>query len=75
MGLLDFVVAVAVASLASGAFPSLVAGPVTSAPMEVWPLNLFPSFIVPVFIILHLSVFLNIRAVQRTVAEPAWQGA
>ena len=65
LGLLDFAVAVAAATLASGAFPSLVAGPVTSAPMEVWPLNLFPSFLVPIFIILHLVVFLKLRALRR----------
>ncbi len=78
LGLLDFAVAVATASLASGAFPSLVSGPVTSAPMEVWPLILFPSFIVPIFIILHLVVFLQMRALRRTADHPtraAWQAA
>ena len=71
LGVLDFVVAVGAATLASGAFPSLVAGPVTAAPMEVWPLNLFPSLIVPVFIILHLAVFLQVRALRRAVSVPA----
>ncbi len=78
LGLLDFAVAIATASLASGAFPSLVSGPVTSAPMEVWPLILFPSFIVPIFIILHLVVFLQVRALRRAAGQPtraAWQAA
>ena len=78
LGLLDFAVAVAAASLASGAFPALVSGPVTAAPMEVWPLVLFPSFIVPIFIILHLVVFLQVRALRRAADHPtraAWQAA
>ncbi len=65
LGLVDFAVAVTAASLASGSFPAIHAGPLTSAPMELWPLNLFPSFIVPLFIILHLSVFLKLVALRR----------
>ena len=65
LGLLDFVVAVGASALASGAFPAIWAGPLTSAPMEVWPLILFPAFIVPIFIMLHLSVFLKLRALRR----------
>ena len=71
LGLLDFAVAVGAASLASGAFPNLLSGPITSAPMEVWPLILFPGFIVPIFIILHLSVFLKLRALGRAAQGPA----
>ena len=37
--------------------------------MEVWPLNLFPSLIVPFFIILHLSVFLKVRATTRAARD------
>ncbi len=65
LGLLDFAVAIATAGLAAGAFPSLIADGVTSAPLDVWPLNLFPSFIVPIFIILHLSVLLKVRHLRR----------
>jgi len=65
LGLLDFVVAAGTASLASGAIPGLVSGPLTSAPMEVWPLSLFPSFIVPLFVFLHLSVLFQVRALIR----------
>lgn len=61
LGLLDFAVAVTAAGLTAGAFPALVPGGVTSAPMDVWPLNLFPSFIVPAFIILHLIVLLKLQ--------------
>lgn len=59
-GLLDFVAAAGTATLASGAVPGLLSGPLTSAPMEVWPLSLFPSFIVPLFAFLHLSVLFQL---------------
>ncbi len=65
LGLLDFAVAITTAGLAAGAFPSLIADGVTSAPLDVWPLNLFPSFIVPIFIILHLSVLLKVGHLRR----------
>ncbi len=70
LGLLDFAVAIGTAGLASGAFPSVIANGVTSAPLDVWPLNLFPSFIVPAFIILHLSVLLKLRHLRRTARQP-----
>jgi hypothetical protein len=65
LGLLDFVVAVATSTIASGAFPSLIPTGITSAPMDVWPLNLFPSFFVPAFIILHVTVLLKVREMRR----------
>ena len=68
LGILDFVAAGATATFASGAFPSLHAGPLTSAPMEVWPLSLFPSFIVPIFLILHLAALFQVRALRRQEA-------
>lgn len=64
-GLLDFVVALGTAGLASGAFPGLISNGLTSAPMDVWPLNLFPSFIVPGFIILQLAALLKARDMRR----------
>ncbi len=70
LGLLDFAVAVATAGLASGVFPGLTAGGVTSAPLDVWPLNLFPSFLVPLFIILHLTAVLQVRQLRRRAATP-----
>lgn len=65
LGLLDFAVAVVAATLASGAYPAVFSGAVTSAPMEVWPLILFPSFFVPLFIIAHVVVILKVRALRR----------
>ena len=65
LGLADFVVAGAAATVASGAIPALVAGGVTSAPMEVWPLMLFPSFGVPLFAIAHLTALFQVRALRR----------
>jgi hypothetical protein len=64
-GLLDFVVALGTAGLASGAFPGLISSGLTSAPMDIWPLNLFPSFIVPGFIILQLAALLKVRDMRR----------
>ena len=65
LGLADFAVAGATATLASGAIPGLVAGGVTSAPMEIWPLNMFPSFIVPLFAIAHLTALFQAAALRR----------
>ena len=70
LGLLDFVVAAATASLASGAFAALLSGPVTSAPMETWPLPLFPALFVPVFTILHLSILFQVAARRRVALAP-----
>ena len=69
LGLLDFVVAVATVGLAAGGFPDLIAGGVTSAPMDVWPLNIFPSFGVPAFIIVHAIVLLKIRHLRRAAGD------
>ena len=74
-GMVDFVVAVGTSVLVSGAFPALVSGNLTSAPMEVWPLNIFPSFAVPIFIILHLMVFLKINALRKERLLPANQSS
>jgi hypothetical protein len=71
LGILDFVVAAGAASLASGAFPTLLSGPATSAPMEAWPLLLFPAFVVPVFTVLHLSVLFQVAARRRIALAPA----
>ena len=65
LGLFDFVIAVATAGLAGGAFTNLIPAGISSAPMDVWPLNLFPSFFVPIFIILHLTVLFKVRHLRR----------
>lgn len=59
-GLLDFVVAVATGTLASGAVPGLVQG-VTADAMSAWPLAMIPGFLVPLFAILHLVAILQTR--------------
>lgn len=64
-GLLDFAVAFATVGVASGAYPGLVSGGLTSAPMDVWPLNLFPSFMVPTFVILQIVALLKVREMRR----------
>ena len=69
LGILDFIVAGASATLASGAFPALHTGPLTSAPMEYWPLSLFPSFIVPLFLFVHLAVLFQVRDLRRQAAQ------
>lgn len=60
-GLLDFVVAVATGTLASGAVSGLVQG-VTADAMSAWPLAMIPGFLVPLFAILHLVAILQTRA-------------
>ncbi len=64
LGLFDFVGAAVTSTLVSGAFPALSAGPITSAPLEVWPLILFPAFIVPLFFFMHLSVLFQVWALR-----------
>ena len=64
-GLFDFLIAIVMASLSSGAFPGLTHNGLTSGAMEVWPLNLFPSFLVPLFIILHLSALFQVMQLRR----------
>ena len=64
LGLFDFVGAAVTSTLASGAFPALSAGPVTSAPLEHWPLILFPAFIVPLFVFMYLSVLFQVWALR-----------
>jgi hypothetical protein len=70
LGLFDFVVAIGMAGLTAGAFPTLLPNGVTSALMDVWPLNIFPSFLVPAFIILQLTALFKIRYLRRSVVAP-----
>ncbi len=79
LGILDFAVAAGTATLSSGAFPALHAGPLTSVAMEVWPLSIFPTFIVPLFLMAHLAVLFQVLAVRGLAARsaarstrPAW---
>lgn len=70
-GLADFAIAVGTAALSTGVYPQLVAGGVTSAPLDVWPLNIFPSFFVPLFMIMHLAVLLKLRALRKQAGLPS----
>lgn len=60
LGILDFIVAVATGTLASGLLPGLVSG-VSTAAMSAWPLGTIPGFIVPLFVILHLMAIFQGR--------------
>ena len=61
LGILDFVVAVATGTLASGLVPGLV-GEANTAAMSAWPLSIIPGFLVPLFAILHLVAIFQARA-------------
>lgn len=61
LGLLDFAVAVGTGVIASGAFPALYGGAITTAPMTVMPLGMIPAFFVPFYAILHIAALLQVR--------------
>lgn len=61
LGILDFVIAVGTGVIASGAFPELAGGGVTTAPLEVMPLGIIPAFFVPFYVILHISALLKVH--------------
>lgn len=63
LGLLDFVIAVGVGTLTSGAFGTAFIGDgPTSALMSTLPLSMIPGFIVPLYILLHISALIRARA-------------
>jgi len=68
LGIVDFVVAVSTAVLASGLFPGIsrLIGNVTTAPMSRLPLVLTPAFIVPFFIMLHATALFQSRQLARS---------
>ena len=68
LGIVDFVVAVSMATLSSGAFPGISAliGNVTTSPMARLPLVLIPAFMVPLFTMLHLTALLQARQLGRS---------
>jgi len=57
LGIVDFVVALSMGTLSSGAFPAITSfnGNVTAGPMAQLPLVLIPAFMVPFFTMLHLT--------------------
>jgi hypothetical protein len=68
LGIVDFVVAFAMATLLSGLFPKIngLIGNVTTAPMAQLPLVLTPVFIVPFFIMLHFTALAQARHLARS---------
>jgi hypothetical protein len=68
LGILDFVVAFAMAVLSAGLFPKIngLIGNVTTAPMAHLPLVLTPVFIVPFFIMLHFTALAQARQLARS---------
>jgi hypothetical protein len=68
LGIIDFVVAVSMATLSSGAFPTITAliGNITTSPMARLPLVLIPAFMVPFFTMLHLTALFQARQLART---------
>jgi hypothetical protein len=67
LGITDFVVAITMGTLASGAFPGISAlvGNVTTSPMARLPLVLIPTFMVPFFTMLHLTALFQARQLAR----------
>jgi len=68
LGIADFVVAVSMAALSSGAFPGIngLIGNVTTSPMTRLPLVLIPAFMVPFFTMLHLTALFQARRLARS---------
>ncbi len=60
LGIFDFLVAFATATLASGRLPQLIDG-VTAAPMGHLPLVMIPAFLVPIFASLHVLALYQAR--------------
>src|SRR5207244_10211092 len=68
LGIADFVVAVSMGALSSGAFPGIngLIGNVTTSPMTRLPLVLIPAFMVPFFTMLHLTALFQTRRLPRS---------
>ncbi len=68
LGIADFVVAVSMGALSSGAFPGIngLIGNVTTSPMTRLPLVLIPAFMVPFFTMLHLTALFQARRLPRS---------
>ena len=68
LGITDFVVALSMGTLCSGAFPRITAliGNVTTAPMAQLPLVLIPAYMVPLFTMLHFTALFQARRLARS---------
>jgi hypothetical protein len=67
LGIVDFVVAVSMGTLSSGAFPAIneLIGNVTTSAMTRLPLVLIPAFMVPFFTMLHFTALFQARQLAR----------
>lgn len=63
LGIIDFVVAISMGTLCSGAFHGINAaiGNVTTSSMAQLPLVLIPAYMVPLFTMLHLTALFQMR--------------
>ncbi|HEV2692153.1 MAG TPA: hypothetical protein VG347_04590 [Verrucomicrobiae bacterium] len=70
MGVFDFVVAVSVATLCSGAFHGMSGfiGNITTSSMAQLPLVLIPAFMVPLFTMLHCTALFQARRLRAEAA-------
>lgn len=68
LGIVDFLVALSMGTLCSGAFPGItrLIGNVTTGPMAQLPLVLIPAFMVPFFTMLHLTALFQARQLARS---------
>jgi len=67
LGIVDFVIAVSMGTLCSGAFPGItnLMGGVTTGAMAQLPLVLVPALMVPLFIMLHSTALFQARRMTR----------
>ncbi len=68
LGIVDFIVALSMGTLCSGAFPGINAliGNVTTSAMARLPLVLIPAFMVPFFTMLHFTALFQARQLARS---------
>ena len=68
LGIVDFVVALSMGTLCSGAFPAITSfnGNITTGSMAQLPLVLIPAFMVPFFTMLHLTALFQARRLARS---------
>jgi hypothetical protein len=68
LGIVDFIVALSMGTLCSGAFPKItpLIGNATMSSMPQLPLVLIPAFMVPLFTMLHLTALFQARQLARS---------
>lgn len=68
LGIVDFVVALSMGALSSGAFPGITRfnGNITTSAMAQLPLVLIPAYMVPLFTMIHLTALFQARQFTRS---------